>query len=281
LDGACLAGRIAFPRFEAAMSRVLVVGDSELESLRRATETLIEPQETRPRQEPGSLPELQERLAGIQYGLARTTEERLGAFRLVHLAYLRAGLGQPSPLSLRVTRHQIQPQSQIFVGAVGGEVVTTVSLIGDGPLGLPMETMFGPEVAELREQGERLSEVSCLADRRQDVRRFLPAFRDMTRLMAQFARYEGIGNLLITVNPRHVKFYTHYLGFVPISRRITDCPHVQNHPAVALRLEFARIDRDRPVCWDQYFENWIPRSELAPYRIGPYEQELLEAMASA
>ncbi len=220
-------------------------------------------------------------LLALEYGLARTTDERLGAFRLIHQAYVRAGLGKPLPLGLRVTRHQIQPRSQIFVGMLGGEVVSTVSLIGDGPLGLPMESMFGPEVAQLRAQGESVSEVCCLADRRQDVRRFLPTFREMTRLMAQFARYQTIDSLLITVNPRHVKFYTHYLGFVPVSRRITDCPHVENHPAVALRLEFARIDRDRPVCWEQYFGNWIPRSDLAPYAIGRYEQELLDAMVTA
>jgi hypothetical protein len=265
------------------MSRVLVLGESEVEALRRLdrTSALGEKVEQATAAPPAGHNEAVERFAGLQYGLARTTEERLGAFRLIHQAYVRAGLGQPLPLGLRVTKYQIQPQSQVFVGVLAGEVVTTVSLIGDGPLGLPMETMFAPEVALLREQGERVCEVSCLADRRQDVRRFLPAFRDMTRLMAQFARYQGIGSLLITVNPRHVKFYTHYLGFVPISRRITDCPHVQNHPAVALRLEFARIDRDRPVCWDQYFGSWIPQSELAPYRIGQYEQELLEAMVSA
>lgn len=222
-----------------------------------------------------------EQLSGLEYGLARTTDDRLGAFQLIHQAYVRAGLGKPLPLNLRVTRHQLQPRSQVFVGVLAGEVVSTVSLIGDGPLGLPMESMFGPEVAQLRAEGESLSEVSCLADRRQDVRRFLPTFRELTRLMAQFARYQSIDSLLITVNPRHVKFYTHYLGFVPISRRITDCPHVENHPAVALRLEFARIDRDRPVCWDAYFGNWIPRGELAPYAIGRYELELLDAVVSA
>ena len=265
------------------MSRVLVLGESEPEALRHADRAgAMEEAGGRPlRDSPENSALADERLLSLQYGLARTTEERLGAFRLIHHAYVRAGLGQPSPLGLRVTKYQIQPQSQVFVGTLAGEVVTTVSLIGDGTLGLPMETMFGPEVAQLREEGERVCEVSCLADRRQDVRRFLPAFRDMTRLMAQFARYEGIGSLLITVNPRHVKFYTHYLGFVPISRRITDCPHVENHPAVALRLEFARIDRDRPVCWEQYFGSWVPRSELAPYQIGRYEQELLEAMVSA
>jgi hypothetical protein len=134
-------------------------------------------------------------------------------------------------------------------------------------------------VQELREAGERVCEVSCLADRRQDVKRFLPTFREMTRLMAQFARYEGIGSLLITVNPRHVKFYTHYLGFVPISRRVADCPHVQNRPAIALRLEFARIDRERPACWGEYFSTWIPREELRPYTIGQYELAMLRALA--
>lgn len=278
------------------MSWGLSVGESEAEALRQdeGPQVLVSPDDCS--QELGTpvglteglpappkrrvRPEAADPLSCLEYGLARTTDERLGAFRLIHQAYVRAGLGQESSLGLRVTKYQIQPTSQVFVGMLGSDVVSTVSLIGDGPLGLPMESMFAPEVAELREQGEKLSEVSCLADRRQDVRRFLPAFQEMTRLMAQFARYEGIGNLLITVNPRHVKFYTHYLGFVPISRRITDCPHVQNHPAVALRLEFARIDRDRPLCWDQYFGKWAPQSDLAPYRIGRYEQDLLEALVS-
>lgn len=279
------------------MSLGLSVGDSETESLRQNSglegsglETYVLEKsgpavawnEALPAQPRRRLrPEANDPLSPLEYGLARTTDERLGAFRLIHQAYVRAGLGQETPLGLRVTKYQIEPTSQVFVGMLGSDVVSTVSLIGDGPLGLPMESMFAPEVAELREQGEKLSEVSCLADRRQDVRRFLPAFQEMTRLMAQFARYEGIGNLLITVNPRHVKFYTHYLGFQPISRRITDCPHVQNRPAVALRLEFARIDREKPVCWDQYFGNWSARSELAPYRIGRYEQDLLEALICA
>jgi hypothetical protein len=217
----------------------------------------------------------------LEYRLARNTDERLGAFRLIHQAYVRAGLGEASPLGLRVTPYQVLPTSQIFVGVLRDEVVSTVSLIGDGELGLPMETMFGDEVRELRTSGERLAEVSCLADRRQDARRFLATFGQLTRLMAQFARYEAIGSLLITVNPRHVKFYTQYLGFVPISRRIADCPYVQNRPAVALRLEFARIDRDRPACYDQYFAEWIEREQLRPYAVGRYEMELLGGVATA
>src|SRR5216110_2184420 len=77
----------------------------------------------------------------LSYSLARSTKQRREAFALVHQAYVRAGLGKPNPLGLRVTPHQVLPTSQIFVGVVKDQVVSTVSLIGDGQLGLPMEKM--------------------------------------------------------------------------------------------------------------------------------------------
>ncbi|HEY2893451.1 MAG TPA: hypothetical protein VGJ16_04540, partial [Pirellulales bacterium] len=117
--------------------------------------------------------------------------------------------------------------------------------------------------------------------RRTDSRRFLKTFCELTRLMAQFARYEGIESLLITVNPRHVKFYTQYLGFAPISRRIAVCAYVQNRPAVALRLEFDRIDRDRPACWEEYFGHWFAREALRPYTVCPEEMSFLSSMVTA
>ena len=218
---------------------------------------------------------------GLEYRLARRTEERIGAFQLIHKCYVRAGLGEANGVGMRVTPYQVLPTSQIFVGLLRDEVVSTVSLIWDGDLGLPMETMFAQEVNELRAAGERVAEVSCLADRRQDGRRFIGTFKCLTRLMAQFARYEGIQSLLITVNPRHVRFYRNYLGFVPISRRIASCPHVQDRPAVALRLEFARIDKERPACWDEYFSQWIAREELRPYTICRHEMEFLAGVTTA
>src|SRR5690349_3288310 len=99
---------------------------------------------------------------GIQqlaFRLARGTEERMGAFQLIHAAYVRAGLGEPNLVGMRVTPYQILPTSQIFVGMLRDEVVSTVSLIGDGELGLPMQSMFPDEVSQLREEGERVAEV--------------------------------------------------------------------------------------------------------------------------
>ena len=142
-----------------------------------------------------------------------------------------------------------------------------------------METMFEREIDAFRAEGRRVAEVSCLADRRQDPRRFLESFSQLTRLMAQFARYEGIHNLLISVHPRHARFYSRYFGFRPISDRVASCPHVQDHPAVGLNLDFELFDLEKPKCWHDFFGEWEPREKLQPCHIPAAEREYLRGVA--
>ena len=217
--------------------------------------------------------------AQLVYRMARSRKDRHGAFQLVYNSYVRSGLGVPNRHEMRVTPFQLNSGSQIFVAVLGEKVVSTVTLVSDSEMGLPMEFMFAAEIGTLRAQGRRIAEVSCLADRRQEPRRFLDTFSELTRLMAQFARYEGIQNLLVSVHPRHARFYTRYLGFQPISDRVANCPHVQDHPAVALHLDFEHIDRERPECWDEFFGVWLTRKELLPYVIGREEREELAEVA--
>lgn len=215
----------------------------------------------------------------LEYRIASTLGDRAAAFQLVYQSYLRSGLGSPNLYRMRVTPHQLCDSSQIFVGRLDGQVVSTVTLVGDGRMGLPMETMFDREIDAFRAEGRRVAEVSCLADRRQDPRRFLESFSQLTRLMAQFARYEGIHNLLISVHPRHARFYSRYFGFRPISDRVASCPHVQDHPAVGLNLDFELFDLEKPKCWHDFFGEWEPREQLQPCRIPAAEREYLRGVA--
>jgi hypothetical protein len=216
----------------------------------------------------------------MHFELARTPGDRTGAFQLVYRSYLRAGLGDEKPYGMRVTPFQLEPASQIFVGKIRGEVVSTVTLVPDGPLGLPMDSMFHDEVNALRKAGRKVAEVSCLADRRSNPSRFLDTFCQLNRMMAQHARYHDIECLLISVHPRHARFYRRYFGFKPISDRVESCPHVQDRPAAALILDFEVFDREQPDCWHDYFGDWIPRDELEPYSIPGNELELLRDVAS-
>jgi hypothetical protein len=215
----------------------------------------------------------------LEYRVASTLGERAGAFQLVYQSYLRTGLGTPNLYRMRVTPHQLCDSSQIFVGLHDGQVVSTVTLVADGPMGLPMEDMFSQEVEDFRAEGRRVAEVSCLADRRQDSRRFLESFSQLTRLMAQFARYQGIHNLLISVHPRHARFYSRYFGFRPISDRVANCPHVQDHPAIGLNLDFELYDLEKPDSWYDNFGEWMTREQLQPCTIPAAEKEFLKGIA--
>ncbi len=224
-------------------------------------------------------PEVDLRQSEMTNRLANSPGDRTGAFQLVYRSYLRAGLVSENPWGMRVTPYQLCPTSQQFVAVVRCEVVSTVTLVGDGSLGLPMESMFPDEVNEFRSAGRQVAEVSCLADRRANPSRFLETFCQLTRLMAQYARYQGIECLLITVHPKHARFYRRYLGFQPISDRIANCPHAQDRPAVALKLDFNYVDVERPECWEDFFGQLMTREELAPYSIPSNELQLLTEIA--
>src|SRR4051794_20560560 len=55
---------------------------------------------------PGIAPDAAASKKGLDYRLAHTVDDRLGAFRLIHTAYVRAGLSESHPSGMRVTPHQ-------------------------------------------------------------------------------------------------------------------------------------------------------------------------------
>ncbi len=211
------------------------------------------------------------------YAVARTASVRRSSFRLVYESYLRAGLCRPNPWKQRVTPYHLLDTTTVFVAAVDGLVISTLSLIEDSRHGLPMEAVYPEAIRHRREQGYRLAEVSCLADRRRQMTRFLDSFISLTRLMAQFARHHGIHQLLLVCHPRHARFYRRFMCFETIGG-LTECPHVCGRPAVALCFDFAKIDRERPPGWDRFFGEAIPEEELERTCLAPGERKMLASM---
>ncbi len=215
--------------------------------------------------------------ADIQYEIANTIEQRAAAFRLVYRSYIEAGLGEPNPYGMRVTPYHLVPSTEMFVATLRQEVIFTVSLVADGDLGLPMEAIYGEEVMAKRAQGLRLGEVSCLADRRSDFRGSFPVFLRLARLMVQHARYRGLDQILLAIHPRHVRFYRRFMACEPLAgERVY--PTVRNHPAVALCLDFDRIDRERPENYDTFFGEPLPEEALKPHPITPAEADFFRPM---
>ncbi len=214
----------------------------------------------------------------ISHRVARTRHEREAAFRLVYNAYVRAGLCEQNPYELRVTPAQLLPTSGIFIAELRGEVICTASLIKDGRIGLPMESIYGQEIARRRRQGLHLAELSCLADRRRSPSRFLDVLIDLSRLIVQSARRQGVDQLLIAVHPRHARFYQRFMAFEPIGAELA-YPSVRGNPAVPLCLDFQRVDRERPKNYDRFFARVFPDAQLQPSEI-PVEDQLYFACAA-
>ncbi len=206
----------------------------------------------------------------VVYKIASRREELYCALGLVYEAYVGAGLSARHPYRMRVTPYHVLPTTEVFVAVKEGEVISTVSLIRDGELGLPMEAIYGPKVAWLRKYGYSVAEVSCLADCQQAQERSTSVVMRLMSFTVQCARYRGIDELLIVVHPRHGKFYQRFLGFRQIAEEKT-YQAVCGKPAIAMSLDLNWAPIDHPRLYRRFFGTPFP-DEVLEYR--PMSDEL-------
>ncbi len=178
--------------------------------------------------------------------IAETEEECHGAFRLLYGEYLRSGYTAPRPDGMLYSRWSLLPGTSIFVFKSYLDVVGTMSHIMDSPLfGLPMDAVYKDRIDELRAQGRRVAEVGALATLRE--RRWSNAMIYLSKALFQFARLSGVNDLVVMVNPKHVRFYTDILLFTPLGEQ-RDYDKV-GAPAVALRADLDSMERDLLVAY--------------------------------
>lgn len=161
------------------------------------------------------------------------------AWQLVHRVYLEKGYAEPDSSGLWYCLHDALPDTGTIVAFDGDEVIGTVSVIPDSPLGFPAEILYRDEVNALRESGRRPVEIGSLAvcpTRERDTTIVTTLF-DLLSLYARDVR--GATDLIITVNPRHEKFYTRMLLFERIGPE-KSYNRVGKAHAVFMRLDLAR-----------------------------------------
>lgn len=194
---------------------------------------------------------------GISYKNSGCWSERASAFRMVYDAYVAAGLIPSNPHRMRVTRYHLSPSTAVFLAKRHAELVYTVSLVvDDEDYGLPLESLYADEVAEMRSQGYRLAEVSCLAGATDDGASRSEQFNvfvGMMGLLAQYARYNDVDRLLVAVHPRHAKFYRHFFGFEVFGEQ-KSYDAVCGNPAVGCYHDFLATDISGYRLRDQVYE---------------------------
>ncbi len=155
------------------------------------------------------------------------------AFQLVYQRYLSAGLIRPNLVGVRIAPQQLQPGCRVIVAEKAGRVVGTVSLVDGERAKLPVEQLFSQSVELLRANGIRLTEIGCLAAIDDSGRFPSPVYLALTRAAISYARLGAVDRLIVTVHPRHAKFYERAMGFVRLSDEL---PYdlVNGQPAVCL-----------------------------------------------
>jgi hypothetical protein len=182
------------------------------------------------------------RVDGITFKIADTRDELEAAYRLVHDVYVQEGYADAHESGMRVNLRYALPTTTTFVGIHEGKVVITMTLVGDSPLGLPMDAIFSRELYRLRRQGRFLAEVSALASD--------PSYRKGTQALALFTnkimwlyaiRNLKVDDLVIAINPKHRWVYRTLILFEPISSGVKSYHYVKDAPAIAMRLDLTNI----------------------------------------
>jgi len=133
----------------------------------------------------------------------------------------------------KATGPQAAPNRVTLVASDGDHALATISIGFDSTDGLLVDDLYHDEIQSLRADKARICEFTKLAvDRNEQSREVLAMMFHIAYMYAR--RLHRCTDLLIEVNPRHVRFYRAMLGFEVLGPE-RSCPRV-NAPAVLLRL---------------------------------------------
>jgi hypothetical protein len=169
------------------------------------------------------------------------------------------------------------PNCVTLVASTAEKTLATITVGFDSPAGMAVGTLYPDHVARMKADGARLCEFTRLAvDRTEHSRELLAMMFHVAYMYAR--RLHQSTDLLIEVNPRHVRFYMRMLGF----RRLGPerlCPRV-NAPAVLMWLPLGYAEEQIALLGGQGDAAEGVRS-LYPLFFSPHEEEGITARLQA
>jgi hypothetical protein len=195
--------------------------------------------------------------------LTDTTEGRNSASMLINRMYAWRGYGSSEQFADDPNRITLPATDK-------GNVVGTLTIGIDSPIGLMADQIFKEELDEHRNRGARLCEITKLA--------FDPAVRskvslaNLFHLAVIYARdIHGCTDAVIEVNPRHRRFYERMLGFQQQGELKVN-PRV-NAPAYLLHVNVHFItEQIRKYGGTFNPDNPTPERSFYPYFFSPREE---------
>jgi hypothetical protein len=174
--------------------------------------------------------------------LAETRDEFAQSFALVYREYLASGyIKTPHSSEMHFSVFNFLPSTCVFIFRTYLTVISTLTQIFDTPLfGLPMDALYKEELDPLRAQGRKITELSALATPKETRWCNLMVF--LSRTMFEYSRMNGVDDICIMVNPKHVSFYKTMFLFEDFGPEKFYAG--VGAPAVALRIDMKNIERN-------------------------------------
>ncbi len=191
--------------------------------------------------------------------IASTVDEYVDSMRLVYDGYVNRGILTEHDSKVRMTPYLALPSTAIFVAIEKGQVAGTLSLVKDGPFGLPMGKIYAHEVQSVRDEGRVIAEVGalCVANGKRGTGIPFLLYKAMW-LAAR--RLLGVDDLVIAVHPDAADLYCATLQFERIGP-VRDYPSLtRSASAVALRLKLRESEEKFKETWGQ-----LPPTPSNPY----------------
>ena len=181
----------------------------------------------------------------VRARIAVAAEQRTAAEDLVRRRYAWRGYRIGSGRADGHGAGAASAEHLVTILAEGGcGLVGTLTVRPDAPGGLLAEATYGREIEALREGGSRVGELTRLAlEKGADWREALDALVQAAWTIARLVH--KLTDVVIEVNPRHVRFYERVFGFVQLASGGV-CGRV-GAPSVLLRLELAAFASRMPA----------------------------------
>jgi hypothetical protein len=182
-------------------------------------------------------------LNGFTFSVANKPNQLRSCFALAYNEYLKKGyVSQQLPQKMIISEHDKDKKTLVVMAKNEyQEIVGTLSIVIDGEKGLPCHELFPEELNRLRQKGAKVAEVIRLAIS-EDHKNSKEILLGMFNLVCNYIKnVAGCSDLVIEVNPRHVKYYQRLLLFNVISEE-KECIRVEGAPAVLLCLNKTDVE---------------------------------------
>jgi len=205
-----------------------------------------------------------------RFHVATTLDEVVKAWSLTYDVYSANDFVDPNQHKLHTVPQAVNPKTAVFYSTSGEKVDATLTAILDGPMGLPLDTVYKNELDILRRKGRRLNEHGMLAhlthmtgSQETNARNHADQVRSTLIHLICRSVFFGLAmnctDTVIGVHPKHARFYKRAFGW-ELCGPERAYPTVNNRPVVLMKLDYSEVLRreELPYAFEFLLNNPIP-----------------------